>query len=107
VLTVHSDTFDLPPDAVLLASSDRFPHAFRVDRALGIQFHPQTPASRVADWARGDLRAVIQAAGTDPDGLVHQVVAADHHLESEAEALFERWLRGLQGVTPLHRDSAL
>ncbi len=107
VLTVHADTFDLPPDAVLLASSDRFPHAFRVGRALGIQFHPETPSSRVADWTRGDPRAVIQAAGTDPEALVHQVVAADQHLESEAEALFERWLLGVQGLAPLHGDSDL
>ncbi|MGF1664790.1 MAG: type 1 glutamine amidotransferase [Acidimicrobiia bacterium] len=92
VFTVHADTFDLPPDAVLLASSSRFPHAFRQGPALGIQFHPEIPSSKVADWARNDLRPVIQAAGTDPDALVHQVVAAEHHLETEAERLFERWL---------------
>jgi GMP synthase (glutamine-hydrolysing) len=92
VFTVHADTFELPPGAALLASSDRFPHAFRLGPTLGIQFHPEIPSSKAADWARNDLRPVIQAAGTDPDALVHQVVAAEHHLESEAERLFERWL---------------
>jgi GMP synthase (glutamine-hydrolysing) len=37
----HHDTFALPPDAVLLASSERYDHqAFRVGRAAyGLQFH--------------------------------------------------------------------
>ena len=41
VLHWHHDTFDLPAGAVLLASSDRYPHqAFRVGRrAYGLQFH--------------------------------------------------------------------
>ncbi|NNC92507.1 MAG: type 1 glutamine amidotransferase, partial [Acidimicrobiia bacterium] len=30
VVVSHGDTFHLPPDAVLLASSDRYQHAFRV-----------------------------------------------------------------------------
>lgn len=37
----HHDTFDLPADAVLLGSSERYDHqAFRVgERAYGLQFH--------------------------------------------------------------------
>lgn len=95
VFTVHADSFELPPDATLLAESDRFPHAFRLGSTLGIQFHPEIPGSKVADWARNDLRQVIVAAGTDPDALVHRVVAAERHLETEAEGLFERWLATL------------
>jgi GMP synthase (glutamine-hydrolysing) len=92
VFTVHADTVELPDDAVLLASSDRFTHAFRIGRALGIQFHPEIPTNTVADWARNELREVIQAAGTDPETLVYRVAAEERHLEAEAEGLFERWL---------------
>ncbi len=36
----HHDTFDLPPGAQLLASSERYAHqAFRVGRSYGLQFH--------------------------------------------------------------------
>ena len=36
----HQDTFDLPPGAELLASSDLYAHqAFRVGTAYGLQFH--------------------------------------------------------------------
>lgn len=95
VFTVHADSFELPPEATLLAESDRFPHAFRLGSMFGIQFHPEIPSSKVADWARNDLRPVIVAAGTDPDALVHRVVAAERHLEDEANGLFERWLATL------------
>jgi len=42
----HHDTFDLPAGAVLLASSERYPHqAFRVGtHAYGLQFHVEVDA---------------------------------------------------------------
>jgi GMP synthase-like glutamine amidotransferase len=45
----HGDTFDLPPEAVHLASSERYPNqAFRVgERAWGIQFHPEVDQAAV------------------------------------------------------------
>jgi GMP synthase (glutamine-hydrolysing) len=48
----HADTFTLPDGAVLLASSDRYPHqAFRFgQRAYGLQFHVEVTASLVAHW---------------------------------------------------------
>ncbi len=40
VLHWHQDTFDLPPGAVLLASTAMYPHqAFRFENAYGLQFH--------------------------------------------------------------------
>jgi GMP synthase (glutamine-hydrolysing) len=49
----HTDTFTLPDGAVLLASSDVYPHqAFRFgERAYGFQFHVEVTASLVGHWA--------------------------------------------------------
>ena len=49
----HGDTFDLPPGAVLLASSAAYPHqAFRVgERAYGLQFHVEVDAALARVWA--------------------------------------------------------
>lgn len=93
VVSIHGDTFELPSEAVLLARSDRFPLAFRLGSGLGVQFHPEVLTTTVSSWARSDLRSLIAAAGTDPDALVHRVVAAESHLRRQAEGLFERWLR--------------
>lgn len=93
LVSIHNDTFDLPTGATLLASNDRFPLAYRIGSGLGVQFHPEVLSSTVAGWARSEFRDLITAAGTDPEGLVHRVVAAESHLQQQAEGLFERWLR--------------
>ncbi len=93
VLSVHRDTFDLPPDATLLAENERFPLAYRVGSGLGVQFHPEVVSTTVSSWVRTDLRDLMLAAGTDPEGLMHRVVAAETHLQEQAEGLFERWLQ--------------
>ena len=50
----HSDTFTLPAEAVLLASSGRAANqAFRIGRATyGTQFHFEANRAVVADWTR-------------------------------------------------------
>jgi GMP synthase-like glutamine amidotransferase len=52
----HNDSFDLPAEAVLLASSSVCPHqAFRVGAAAwGLQFHPEVTPAIIADWAAAD-----------------------------------------------------
>jgi len=89
----HFDTFDLPDDAVLLASSARYAHqAFRVGaRSFGVQFHPECSRAMRVDWAtRGanELRAV----GVDPAAL-----AGDDALDARGLA-FGRALLQLVGV---------
>ena len=51
----HNDSFAIPPEGVLLASSAACPHqAFRfAANAYGLQFHPEVTAAIVADWCRG------------------------------------------------------
>lgn len=60
----HSDTFDLPAGAILLASSDLYSHqAFRVGpRAYGLQFHVEVTEEMVGRFAI-DGEAELSAAG--------------------------------------------
>lgn len=52
----HHDSFDLPDQAVLLASSPACPHqAFRVGaNAWGLQFHPEVTETIIRSWAAWD-----------------------------------------------------
>ena len=49
----HGDTFDLPPGAVLLASSPAYAHqAFRVgEHAYGVQFHVEITSELSHEWS--------------------------------------------------------
>jgi GMP synthase-like glutamine amidotransferase len=68
VLHWHGDTFDLPAEAVRLAENDLCANqAYRIGRhAYGLQFHVETDASLVRDWAEEDAEFARSALG--PDG---------------------------------------
>jgi GMP synthase-like glutamine amidotransferase len=55
----HNDSFDVPADGVLLASSVACPHqAFRVgDCAWGVQFHPEVTEAAIRNWCILDTSA--------------------------------------------------
>lgn len=49
----HGDTFDLPGDAELLASSKLYRNqAFRVDNLYGLQFHVEVREADIREWIR-------------------------------------------------------
>ena len=76
VVQWHEDVVvDLPPGAVLLASSSKYPNqAFRVGtRAWGLQFHIETPPEMVRHWGREYGARVVQA-GQDPVALAERAV---------------------------------
>ncbi|MFP5347298.1 MAG: type 1 glutamine amidotransferase [Actinomycetes bacterium] len=63
----------LPPDAVLLASSDRYENQlFRVgERAWGVQYHPEVDAATFEDWMRGDAEQLAEQ-GRTPEEVTAQ-----------------------------------
>ena len=76
VVQWHEDVVvDLPPGAVLLASSSKYPHqAFRVGtRAWGLQFHIETSPDMVRSWGRESGARVVES-GRDPVALAEQAV---------------------------------
>ncbi len=83
----HTDTFDLPPDAVHLARSTQTENqAFRIGRAVyGIQFHFEASRALVRDWcaAFGD-----EIAGHTPDwALRHEAESAIRGVIADAVGL--------------------
>lgn len=92
----HGDTFSLPPEAVLLASSSPPPlhQAFRVgERAYGLQFHLEVSPAMVEEWARvygSDLGAVKK----DPEELVREFLTVRGEVE-KAGRLLARNLAGM------------
>lgn len=99
VITFHRDTWDLPPEASLLADGGGFLQAFRSGSALGIQPHPEAPPAVLAEWVE-TARGTVVAAGTDPERLVSDLFMAEAEMRATAESLFTAWLAEVDGAEP-------
>ncbi len=99
VVQWHEDAIvELPPGAVLLASSSRYAHqAFRVGpRAWGLQFHIETPPEMVRQWG-AEYGAAVLAAGLDPQLLAEQAVEQLPEVEACWRPLVVRFAQVAQG----------
>lgn len=97
VLQWHSDTFDLPEGATLLATSPPYPHqAFRHANSYGVQFHLETPAELAAEWLGIDAyrRSLHEALGPHGDAiLLDGLREAETRLIGYAHTLMGEWLK--------------
>jgi GMP synthase (glutamine-hydrolysing) len=95
VVQWHSDgVVELPPGAVLLAASPRYPvQAFRVGaRAYGVQFHPEPTAEHLEAWAaRSDEELAL--LGLSAEQVLERAVAALPEVEEVWRPAVERWAR--------------
>jgi len=87
----HGETFDLPPGAELLASSDACRHqAFRSgSNVYGLQFHLEVTPAMIADWCAqdancGDLREVSEPIDPNRNSA---------RLQELSSQVFDRWSR--------------
>lgn len=101
VIQWHWDVItELPPRALLLAGSPRYPHqAFRVGtKAYGLQFHIETPPQMVRGWAAADA-AAVRAAGLDPELLAERAVEVLPEIEEVWRPFVERFAALVHGRT--------
>lgn len=96
----HYEAFELPPGAERLAGSAACPNqAFAIGPHLGLQFHLEIDAEKLARWA-GDqgerYREALAVHATVQSGPVMLADAARHMAAHQALAdrVYDRWLRG-------------
>ena len=107
VVVFHQDTWDPPPDATLLARSDRFNHAFRLDSALAIQAHPEADGDIVESWTTMDEeRPLLEAAGTDSERLIAQTRDGEGDQREMASRLFGAWVDEVRAHASAGEQSA-
>jgi GMP synthase (glutamine-hydrolysing) len=88
VFHLHHDTYDMPPEAVRLAASSRYPEqAFRLGRATyAVQFHAEFRAedlARILPHERKDL----EAEGVHVDALLAEARRRDADMQRAAESI--------------------
>lgn len=97
VLQWHSDTFELPDGAELLASSVHYPHQlFRYGSSYGVQFHIEASHDLATTWLHLPeyRRSLEQAQGV---GSADRFLAELHRAQSQflplASQVMEAWLQ--------------
>jgi GMP synthase-like glutamine amidotransferase len=105
-LEFHGDRCLLPPEAKVLATSDRCVQAFVLGRHLGVQFHPEVDGDQLADWLLGGARAEADKAGQDPDALLAQAYAEEPGARKRADVLVASALRVAAGAAGAYSSIA-
>ncbi|OTG91587.1 glutamine amidotransferase [Acinetobacter sp. ANC 3813] len=96
VLHWHGDTFDLPKNAELLASSNLYPHqAFSVgDHILALQFHIEVAADSLEKWLIGHT-CELRKANIDIPSLRKDNEQFAANLEAQSAQIFTAWMAKL------------
>jgi GMP synthase (glutamine-hydrolysing) len=93
VLHWHGETFDLPEDAVPLASSELYPNqAFSYGNALALQFHPEVTARGLEQWFVGHTCEIHQTGGISVNQLREDSARFADTLQARAYLFLLEWL---------------
>ena len=89
----HGETFDLPDNAVLLASSEKYPNqAFRYgNNILALQFHPEITQRTMEKWFIGHIGEIMQTEGVSVEQLRDETHQFANQLEVQGELFFNSW----------------
>jgi len=97
VLHWHGDTFDLPREAQLLASTRLYANQAFAWRqlALGLQFHIETTARGLERWFVGHALEIASTRGVDLGKLRRETRRLAPQLEERGPQVLKAWLGGL------------
>jgi GMP synthase-like glutamine amidotransferase len=98
----HNDTFTLPAGAEELARTAAYPHAFRVGRSIGLQFHPEATPAIIDGWIRGG-RDTLARERVDADAIRAQTREGAAAHRARSFALFDRIAAGWTDDRPDRR----
>jgi len=97
VLHWHGDQFDIPENAVHLASTEIGRHqAFSIGRnVLGLQFHLEADVQKIEHWLVGHANELAQV-GINPCILRAEAAESGDRLSVAARAVLTAWLNQLE-----------
>ena len=94
VLHWHGETFDLPGNAELLASSEFYTNqAFSIGNTLALQFHPEVTAKGLEQWFIGHTGEISQTDAISVLQLRADTQRYAAGLKSRAHTFMRDWIR--------------
>jgi len=90
----HGESFDLPDNALLLASSEKYVNqAFSYGKnILALQFHPEVTQRDMEKWYIGHIAEIMQTEGVSVDRLREDTHRYANRLEIQGELFFNSWI---------------
>ncbi len=90
----HGEAFDLPDNAVLLASTEKYVHqAFSYkNNVLALQFHPEVTQQGMEKWFIGHIGEIKQIQHVSVEKLRKDTRQHANQLEMQAELFFNSWV---------------
>jgi GMP synthase-like glutamine amidotransferase len=86
----HGDTFTLPSSAVLLASSNSYPQAFRLGSSIGILFHLEVTSQMIHDWTK-DYGSEMIEVGISSDDIINGKNSEFENLANYCKVVYENF----------------
>jgi GMP synthase-like glutamine amidotransferase len=96
----HYDRFVVPPGATELARNEVCPQAYRYERSLGVQFHPEVTADGVGVWLDHGGAEKARELGIDPDDLSRECAMRAVEARRRAHQLVDGFLSDVGGLGP-------
>jgi GMP synthase (glutamine-hydrolysing) len=90
----HGDTYDLPSTAKILAYSDLYPQAFRIESAVGIQFHFEVDEHLIRTWTK-EYNADLIAENIRPESILPAPCDLEQ-LAARCRLMYDNFARVLQ-----------
>ena len=90
VFSWHRDTFNIPPDATLIAKTE-YPQIYRIKNSLALQFHPEIKLELFENWYDSDL-SKKELANYDVHSELNYLKNNSQQLKKTMHNFYNKWI---------------
>jgi len=90
VFSWHRDTFNIPPEAMLIAKTE-YPQIFSIKNSLALQFHPEIKLDLFENWYDSDL-SKEELANYDVHSELNYLKDNFQQLEKSMHNFYNKWI---------------
>jgi GMP synthase-like glutamine amidotransferase len=91
----HGDTYELPKSAILLASSNLYPQAFKVGTSIGILFHLEVTHEIIRNWT-SNYRLEMTEVGVSTDSILNNKKNEFENLADNCKVVYSNFFKMIQ-----------
>lgn len=88
----HGDTYELPKSAILLASSNLYPQAFKVGTSIGILFHLEVTYEIIRNWT-SNYRLEMTEVGVSTDSILNNKKNEFENLADNCKVVYSNFFK--------------